>query len=171
MGETRVTDLGLTRERFESFHFDDPSHDETLRALHGTIPDAELAERVGLPRYRLRHHLLRLGLVDRRNRVWTDEDDAYIRASIATMSNEQIAEHLGSTPGAVRAHMRHLGLEREGQRRPWTAAEDKVLRAKYPTESIATLVAELGFPSAPIVGFRRRREAAETRRVVAPPSP
>ena len=83
-------------------------------------------------------------------RQWTNADTARLHELWhSDVSLEDIAERLGRTPDALRQRARKLGFASPARRshrngaRPWTAAEDDLLRRK-PTASLGRLARAFG---------------------------
>lgn len=141
---TRINALGLARAKHDAKLFYDKRHDKTLRKLYGTIPDEELAKRVGVSRETLRTNLLRLGLREAVENKYTAAEDRYLRKTYATRPLDEVAEHLGRSIDSIRNRARVLGLKRPKPHPDWTADEIEYLRKNYHRKGIQELMAAMG---------------------------
>ena len=65
----------------------------------------------------------------KKRRVFSERDDAYIRAHYRTMSHGDIARHLGWHVGSVRRRAVRIGVAKALKR--WTDAEDSLIQAAW----------------------------------------
>jgi hypothetical protein len=86
-----------------------------------------------------------MGLV-RRTPRWNSNEDKFLRIKYRKLSASRIGEQLHRSKGGVYARASFLGLmgnRPPKERRPWTSAEDNILREKYGTVRPLALAAEL----------------------------
>jgi hypothetical protein len=76
-------------------------------------------------------------------RAWSPAAEDKLRALYATTPLPRLAFLLKRTEKAIRSRAKVLGLRRS-DRRPWTKADDRELRRRYPKESTADLARSLG---------------------------
>jgi len=74
-------------------------------------------------------------------RKWTEEDKQYLRDNYQKMTNKELAEHFGLTPGGIGYQLKRLDLKRN---RKWTAEKDNYLRNSYAKIINKDLARELG---------------------------
>ena len=79
----------------------------------------------------------KLGLISYARRWGTDDDQRLMRLTVRGSTLEDVAQHLGRTPEAIRRRASRLGVERPApapaprQARRWTREEDELLRLHH----------------------------------------
>lgn len=76
-------------------------------------------------------------------RAWSPAAEGKLRALYATTPLPRLAFLLKRTQKAVRSRAKVLGI-RKSDRRPWTAADNRVLRNRYPYEKTDAIARDLG---------------------------
>jgi len=90
-----------------------PFTDQQLITLHKKdMSDREIAGKLGVPKYTIRYHRRRLGLV--RMRLFTDQQ--LIALHKQGLRDKEIGEALGVSNGIVFKHRRRLGLKAHSRR-------------------------------------------------------
>lgn len=96
---------------------------------------------------------------------WTREDEAVLRAQYERGDHDAIAAALGVTTNAMRQHARKLGLRKAVdayKKRMLTAAEQDLLRQRYPHQSTASVAALLGVTVEQCYAFANRMGLKKT---------
>lgn len=78
-------------------------------------------------------------------RAWSANAEQTLRELYAVLSMPELCFRLKRTDKAIKSRAKLLGLRRS-DRRPWTAAEKRILRRRYPHERSDAIAADLGRP-------------------------
>lgn len=65
---------------------------------------------------------------------WTDREDRFLRDNLDSMTDQEIADHLGRTYGSVMSYRRRNNIEKfEGRKyKPWSQQEEQAIRDLWP---------------------------------------
>jgi len=128
--EIKAGKLGLSRKNVQLTEEDVRYVLDNL----GTIPYTRMAAKLGVDVKKLMRLAARHGYKARGScRAWSEEDDAYLRASYGSTSRKAIAEHLGRTVGAVGVRAGMLGLTKSRSRTKQKSATNGVSPTRTPS--------------------------------------
>ena len=105
---------------------------EEVRLL-GTMPDEELARKLGRSLQAIRHRRNKLGIANftTEQNKWTAEEDSWL----GKFTDREVAERIGCHPGTVGDRRRQLGIPALDPNR-WTKEEEKLLLEKVPIKEL-----------------------------------
>ena len=75
------------------------------------------------------------------NKLWTQEEDDFLKQNYLTKSLKEIAEHLGRSEKACRSRANVIGIRKLA---PWTQEEDEYLKQNYLTKDLKEIAEHLG---------------------------
>jgi hypothetical protein len=102
-------------------------------------------------------------------RLFTKEEDAYLREAWPTAPKEEISARLGRTYDSIKAHAQRMGLRREHHKRSsvWhDGANDEILRRLWLTHHPGFIADEIGVSRNAIIGRAYRLGLSKPRRSV-----
>jgi hypothetical protein len=117
----------MERRRWRSWE------DHHLVFAYRHVPTRTIATDLGRTLAAVKNRTHYLGLA-RRTARWNSYEDEFLRRHYQDFPASGISKRLGRSEGGVYNRAFYLGLTRtvsRAVRRPWTAAEDKILREKY----------------------------------------
>lgn len=121
----------------------------------GVLSYEKMAHQLGVSNGRILRIATKYGHRPRpNNRLWTDEEDAYLRKHYGKMTRKELAEALDRTIPLVSWRARKLGLT-VGRRtvdkpRSWTAQEDTYVRENFDQMTYEAIAEELDRTSAAV---------------------
>lgn len=102
--------------------------DRMLRELYGTMPYAQVAERLGRSVASVTGHAAFLGIAHSRTwEPWEPKEDKLLRSLYGQMPNVEVARRMNRSEDAVIIRAGKLGLTR-GITPPWSTKEDALLK-------------------------------------------
>lgn len=110
-------------------NFDDywtPAEEKILDSCYGrTMTVPQLARHLGRTASAIQVKATRLGLGRRRTKVWSDEEDAVVRAHYTTQGAVAVAAMLSRTTDSIKHRARNLGVKFDRKHHPWRTAEEQ----------------------------------------------
>lgn len=150
--EARLLGLELTRP----LHFWTEEEEAYLVQNWKQKSLAELAKKLNRTPGCVRQKAHNFGLRRRGNeprRIWTAEDESYLRLHWGKSPISELSEHLRRTPAAIRIKASHLKLERlreASELEPWSAEDEAFLVENWQSQSIDQLMKQFN-KSAPAI--------------------
>lgn len=124
---------------------------------YGTLQRVEIAEKIGKTKAQVSNQITKLlkeGVLVKRSRTWSKEDDAYLVENYQKNSSEEMADHVGVSPGAVRN--RYLKLREMGKLgrklHKWTEEEDRYIQEHVGVLKAAEIAKRLGLGDSQVRG-------------------
>lgn len=124
---------------------------------YGTLQRVEIAKKIGKSKAQVSNQITRLlkdGVLVKRSRTWSKEDDAYLIENYQKRSAEEVAVHIGVTTAAVKnrylklREMGHLGRKLH----QWTEEEDQYIRENVGVLKAAEIAKVLGLGNSQVRG-------------------
>lgn len=97
-----------------------------------------------------------------RNRAWSEQEIARLRADWTSLPVSEIAAKLGRDEKSVRNKAGALGLRRGRTKSAWSSREIELLQRLYGAASVRELAARLGRPVKAV--YQKAHELGVTRR-------
>ena len=136
---TRARLLGLRKEKEWS-----KDEDEFLKQNYRVMTFKEIAEHLGRSKDSCKARSGILGIRVKKqisHKLWTDEQDEFLRQNYLTMPIKEIAEHLGRSEKACTHRANRIGLRKTND---WTEEQDEFLRQHYSTKNINEIAEYIG---------------------------
>lgn len=175
--QTIASERGLTRRVKKTT----PAMVKTIVAKAGKVNREVIARELGIGRDRVARIARERGRVSNDvwwQRIWTPEEDAYLRKHYSTDYMVDIARHLDRHVAALSSRTRKLGLAKQKGHRAlesaWTKSEDARLRRLYDTHSYNAIADKLGRTRAMVarrvrkLGLRKAPEGRRPRKAFTP---
>lgn len=77
-------------------------------------------------------------------KIWTEEEEQYIKQNYPKLNTRKVAEHLKRSPGAIRAKAFRIELKKKEDSIEWTEEEEAYLKDNYFSLDLDILSKELG---------------------------
>lgn len=141
-----------------------PEEVTLLKDMHGRVCSQDIGYLLERTRASVASMLYSLGFRDPHSHIacrWTEDEKAFLVKNHRVLTNQQIADQLGRTRGAIRVKIRALRLSgqvgKPGSPQKWTGAEETYLLLAWQTDSLRDIAAALG-RTVPAIRLRAKSE-------------